>query len=923
MFDLSRHATLVPGDPARAASLALWSDRAGESTAQEAPAQEHSATTSVRLVLPDGVDGTPSVTTRPAQVIGLREVLDHLVVVPPDHPAASPSVRAWALVARHALGLVARGRLLATVGASGFDEWHAGPLDTDDAAALDALAEWLPPAACSLELSGGPRPKVLSATAAVLAMTNAVADLLPRTAAAGTVSRQPAWCDSEPTDLTALRRHLSADRDLRAVLGLRVSPPDRHDGHIAIELQLRSRRDPTLTVALEQLWRGAAVGFDLDDEADALVGLRRAASVFAPLGPLLDDPRPARLELADEDAAHLLGAGAAELAAIGVEVLVPDELVRSVRAVPHARPAEGTERTPAVFDLTSLCELTWRPELDGVELSPDELAAIEAARRPLVRLRDRWVLVDADIADKLVRHEELSGADALAAALGADLLLDGERVEVRVEGAPAALAERLRVAAEPHELSEPPGLEAVLRPYQRRGLAWLNEMVELGLGGILADDMGLGKTIQLISLHLHRRPWWIGPTLVICPASVVGNWERELSRFAPSVSVRRYHGPDRTLDGLAPGDVVVTTYGILRRDSTALAAHRWSLVVADEAQNVKNPSSATAQALRQVPSIARVAMTGTPVENRLSDLWALLDWTTPGLLGDLANFRRSIAVSVERDRDPAASERLGRLLSPFLLRRRKDDPTVVPDLPPKTETDHPVQLTAEQAVLYRATVDEVLTAIASAEGIERRGLVLKLLTALKQICNHPAQHLRQGGPLAGRSGKLAAAEDLVEAIREADDSVLVFTQYVKMGELLVARFDELGHEAAFLHGGLSLPHREQMVDSFQEGRPGVFVISLKAGGTGLNLTRATHVIHFDRWWNPAVEQQASDRAWRIGQDRPVQIHQLISEGTLEDRIASLLADKRQLAERIVGGGEAWLTELDDEELAELVRLGTP
>ena len=289
--------------------------------------------------------------------------------------------------------------------------------------------------------------------------------------------------------------------------------------------------------------------------------------------------------------------------------------------------------------------------------------------------------------------------------------------------------------------------------------------------------------------------------------------------------------------------------------------------------------------MRKLPATARFALTGTPVENRLTELWALLDWTTPGLLGSVEAFRRSIAIPVERDRDEAAVERFSRLVAPFLLRRRKDDPTVAPDLPPKTETDHPVTLTAEQAALYRATVDEILEQIERAEGIARRGLVLKLLTALKQICNHPAQYLRQGGPLAGRSGKLDAFDELVTAIGDAGDSTLVFTQYVAMGDLLLERLAELGIPTEFLHGSQTLTHRARLVDRFQAGEFPVFVISLKAGGTGLNLTRATHVIHYDRWWNPAVENQASDRAWRIGQDRPVQVHRLISEGTVEDRIA--------------------------------------
>jgi SNF2 family DNA or RNA helicase len=356
-------------------------------------------------------------------------------------------------------------------------------------------------------------------------------------------------------------------------------------------------------------------------------------------------------------------------------------------------------------------------------------------------------------------------------------------------------------------------------------------------------------------------------------------------------------------------------------DQSLLAEQSWGLFVADEAQQIKNPNSATARSIRRIPGTARLAMTGTPVENRLTELWALLDWTTPGLLGQVETFRRTIAIPVERDRDADTTERFSRLIAPFLLRRRKDDPEIAPDLPPKTDTDHPVTLTVEQAGLYRAVVEEILTAIERADGIARRGLVLKLLTALKQICNHPAQYLHQPGPLAGRSGKLAVFDELVAAITDAGDSTLVFTQYVAMGNLLLTRLGELGIPAEFLHGSDSLTRRSRMVDRFQDGGFPVMVVSLKAGGTGLNLTRATHVVHYDRWWNPAVENQASDRVWRIGQDRPVQIHRLISEGTVEDRIAAVLAQKQALADSVVGGGEAWLTELVDAELAALVRLG--
>ncbi len=517
---------------------------------------------------------------------------------------------------------------------------------------------------------------------------------------------------------------------------------------------------------------------------------------------------------------------------------------------------------------------------------------------------------------------------ALAAALGGNFTIDGVEAEIEVEGPLATIGDRLKGRDPRHELPAPDSMVVDLRPYQRRGLAWLSEMDELGLGGILADDMGLGKTVQVLALHT-RRVELDGadaqPTLVVCPTSVVGNWARETNRFAPGVPVIRFHGADRSLDDLTRDTVVLTSYGVARRDAKRLAEIDWGLLVADEAQTIKNPAARTAKALRMIPARARFALTGTPVQNQLDDLWALLDWTTPGLLGPLSRFRHDIAAPIERDGDEEASARLNRLLRPFLLRRRKTDPEIAPDLPPKTETDELVPLTAEQATLYQEVVDQVMAEIAAATGIERRGLVLRLVTRLKQVCNHPAHLLGDGDPkegvLPGRSGKLDATTDLLRAIVDGGEAALVFTQYVAMGRLLEHHLADHDLRVAFLHGGLDIAARERLVDDFQNGRYDVLVVSLRAGGTGLNLTAATHVIHFDRWWNPAVEDQASDRAWRIGQDRPVQIHRLISEGTIEDRIAALLADKRALADAVVGGGEGWISELGDDELAELVRLG--
>ncbi|MYQ93714.1 DEAD/DEAH box helicase family protein, partial [Streptomyces sp. SID4946] len=687
-------------------------------------------------------------------------------------------------------------------------------------------------------------------------------------------------------------------------------------------VQVHSLADPTLVADAAALWAGEAdTAFGPRARVDAALAVRRAGRVWPPLDRLAEQDVPDVLALSEEEVGDLLGVAASRLAAAGVAVHWPRDLARDLTATAEVRPAPGsaTDGT-GFFESEDLLRFRWQLALGGDPLDEAEMDALAEAHRPVVRLRDRWVLVDPALVRKARKRELglLDPLDALSVALTGTAEVDGETVRAVPVGALATLRDRLTAGLLPAE--PPPGLAATLRDYQLRGLAWLDLMTSLGLGGCLADDMGLGKTVTLIALHLKRAR--SEPTLVVCPASLLGNWQREIEKFAPGVPVRRFHGTERTLSGL-DGGFVLTTYGTMRSAAAQLAEHSWGMVVADEAQHVKNPYSATAKALRTIEAPARVALTGTPVENNLSELWALLDWTTPGLLGPLKSFRARHARAVENGEDQEAVDRLGRLVRPFLLRRKKSDPGIVPELPPKTETDHPVPLTREQAALYEAVVRESMLAIETAEGIARRGLVLKLLGALKQICDHPALYLKEAGAtdrLVHRSGKLALLDELLDTVLAEDGSVLVFTQYVGMARLITAHLSARAIPVELLHGGTPVPERERMVDRFQDGGTPVLVLSLKAAGTGLNLTRAGHVVHFDRWWNPAVEEQATDRAYRIGQTQPVQVHRLVTEGTVEDRIAEMLAAKRALADAILGSGEAALTELTDRELSDLVSL---
>ena len=924
------HAVFVPSDPPRHGVIGLWgaaSNGHGHGGGDE---------TELELVLPAG--RRVRRTRVPARTLSVAEALP-LLVSPPS--SASRSLRAWSAATLAGLGLLARGRLLPSRTEAGYAGWRAGPLGSDDERLLRDLAAAMPANAHAVPVPGSRPLRVRSARELVLAWWDALADALVRTAGAETAHGATPLTGPEPLPLpgpTGWLDEADAAERAGARLVLRVEAPEEAEMSMPSapsstdftgRLLLRSSADPSLLVEVEQLWQApTAVLSRLGQQAetDLLLGLRRGARTWPTLAPALDIAAPTTVALDDDAVDDLLGAGAEALEGAGIEVLWPAELFGDglrLKASANPTPAPPGE-ADAGFSLEALLEFRWQATLDGDALTEEELAELADAKRPLIKLRGRWLRADPELIDRLRRRRAraLTGVEALTAALTGEIDVDGELVEFTPPDDVAALVERLTTGGTA-ALAPPHDLEATLRPYQQRGLTWMAALAEAGFGGVLADDMGLGKTIQLIALHLHRRPLGLGATLVVCPTTLLGTWQRELTRFAPGVPVRRYHGGDRHLDELGPDEVVLTTYGVVRRDHGTLAEVRWGLTVADEAQHAKNPLSRTARALRTVPSPTRIALTGTPVENRLSELWAILDWTTPGLLGPLERFRHAFAVPVERYQDADAGAKLRRLTAPFLLRRKKTDPGIAPELPRKTESDVVVPLSSEQATLYQAVVRDAMAKIESSEGIERRGLVLGLLTALKQVCNHPAHYLKEVGPLPARSGKLAALDELLDVILDEGESVLVFSQYVGMCRLLERHLAARGTPTMFLHGGVTPRHREQMVADFQAGAVPVFLLSLKAGGVGLTLTAATHVVHFDRWWNPAVEDQATDRAYRIGQDRPVQVHRLVTEGTLEDRIAALMTTKRELADAVVGSGEAWLSELSDAELADLVALGAP
>jgi SNF2 family DNA or RNA helicase len=602
--------------------------------------------------------------------------------------------------------------------------------------------------------------------------------------------------------------------------------------------------------------------------------------------------------------------------------------------------------------LENLIAYQWEMALGETNLTEEEFRALAKLKTPLVQVRGQWVQLDSEQIEAAIRfwdkqqiEGEMGLLEAMQYSLGGQTAQGGLSINgVAADDWIAEWLQKFDQTDRLEQLPQPVGLNAQLRPYQLYGYSWLNFFRRWGLGACLADDMGLGKTIQAIALLLREKET-LGslpaPTLLICPTSVVTNWEREIQRFAPSLKAFVHRGAVRLrgeefIRVAQSNDIVLTSYPLARLDAETMQAVNWLWVILDEAQNIKNPEAKQTQAIRKFPAQFRLALTGTPVENRLSELWSIMHFLNPGYLGARTKFRSEFAIPIERYHNEEAIQRLRQLTTPFILRRVKTDPRVIQDLPDKVETKVYCTLSEEQATLYEAVVQDVMKQIEEKDrteasvGIERRGLVLSMLMQLKQICNHPVQYLHQastgseaGAAFAGRSGKLERLAELLEEILAEGDRALLFTQFAEMGKLLAGYIPQaLGAAVQFLHGGTAARVRDQMVKRFQEDEhaPPIFILSLKAGGTGLNLTRANHVFHFDRWWNPAVEDQATDRAFRIGQKRNVQVHKFVTTGTLEEMIDDMIESKKGLAQAVVGSGEQWLTELDTAKLRELVQL---
>jgi SNF2 family DNA or RNA helicase len=761
----------------------------------------------------------------------------------------------------------------------------------------------------------------------------------------------------------AWERTLTVAGDKHYRIALRLEAPsqqtEKEDAAWNLHYLLQARDDTSVLVPAGEVWKKKSAvlqalnrHFDRPQER-LLTGLGYAARFFAPIQRNLQERNPAGVQLTADEAYTFLRQCAPQLQRAGFGLLAPPWWNKpgtklGVRLkLSSGQKGAGAAVSTGHLALENLIDYRWQLALGGTALSRQEFEALVALKSPLVQIRGQWVQLDPEQIEAAIRFwqaQNIEGTLSLheAVKLG---LADEQQTHngLSVEGVDLddwlqSWLNQLQGDEKLALLPPPAGLHAQLRPYQQYGYSWLHFARRWGMGVILADDMGLGKTIQTLTMIQQLKEEAGGqlpaPILLVCPTSVVTNWELEQKKFTPQLQTMVHQGADRLrgeelIRAVRAHEVVLTSYALVRRDGEALQQVDWYGVALDEAQNIKNAQTKQAQTIRQLPAQFRLALTGTPVENRLSELWAIMHFLNPGFLGSQKQFQQKFTLPIEKYGDETAAHQLRRMTRPFLLRRVKTDPTVIQDLPDKQETKVYCQLTAEQATLYEAVVQDALKAIEAQEGggIARKGLVLSMLMQLKQVCNHPAQYLHEAetyNPLEdqARSGKLARLTAILEEVLAEGDKLLIFSQFTEMAGMLEKYLQhQFGVPTLYLHGGVPAKKRAGMVAQFQrEDGPPIFLLSLKAGGTGLNLTKANHVFHFDRWWNPAVEDQATDRAFRIGQTKNVLVHKFVCLGTLEERIDVMLGEKKALAESVIGGGENWLTEMSTADLRQLVQL---
>ena len=700
-----------------------------------------------------------------------------------------------------------------------------------------------------------------------------------------------------------------------------------------LKVHIRNRKTDE-TVLIDELYKdGEVFGANASDIARIVEKQLNYAIRYMPeLEELFEDEEKLYLDLNLNEVYKIITQTAYYLQKAQIEVILPKELVNIVvpRASINAKVKSARSQDLAdIFNNTASSGITLDDILDfsyeiaigNEKISLEEFNKLVENSNGLIKYKNKYVLIDKDESKKIFEQvakanfKNLSRMELIHASMSGQL----QQYEFDYD---EAFAKIIQDFTKPVEVTVPETLKGELRPYQQTGLKWLWTNVSKGFGVCMADDMGLGKTIQIISLILKLKEdnQLQKPVLVICPTTLIGNWMKELQMFAPRLDAVVYHGAERQLD--VKHDIILTTYAIMRIDVDELKKHNWGMIIVDEAQNIKNPDTAQTIAIKMLKADIKVAMTGTPVENRLTELWSIFDFINRGYLGTLKEFQKSYAIPIERFKETSRAAKLRMSVSPFVLRRLKTDKNVISDLPEKMVLNEYCYLSKPQAVLYEKTLNEMMEKISGFTGINRRGNIFKLITALKQICNHPYQFLKGGDISRELSGKMDKCISTVESILEHGEKTLIFTQYKEMGDILCKIIaDECNTEPLFFHGSLTVPQREQLIEKFQtDPECKIMILSLKAGGTGLNLTSATNVIHYDLWWNPAVEEQATDRTYRIGQDKNVMVHRMITLGTFEEKIDEMLKSKKELADLAVYEGEKIITELSDEEIYEIFTL---
>ena len=718
-----------------------------------------------------------------------------------------------------------------------------------------------------------------------------------------------------------------------------------------MQFLVSSKQDPSLKLALADYWRmgaktqaGVYQDFGEDFETNLLLNLGYAARMYPNLWKGLETEQPTGLRLSLEEAFDFLKESAWVLEDSGFKVIVPAWYTPAgrrrakIRLKASSSQGKATKgKSKSYFNLDSLVQYQYELAIGKQAVTPNEWEQLVQAKSPLVHFRGQWMELDQDKMQQLLEFWQSQGEEQPQMTLLEFLHKSaeaGEEWEVEHDEALSAMMAKLQNKSQLEPVAKLANLQGTLREYQKRGVSWLDYLERLGLNGCLADDMGLGKSVQVIARLVQEREKQrkksLLPTLLIAPTSVVGNWQREIIKFAPHLNTMVHHGSDRLQTAsefkTACGkcDVIISSFTLARKDQKLLNSVEWQRIVLDEAQNIKNPKAAQTKAILKLKAKHRLALTGTPVENRLLDLWSIFNFLNPGYLGKQAQFRKSFEVPIQKDNNRVKSTTLKKLVEPLILRRVKTDKAIISDLPDKVEQKLYTNLTKEQASLYQVVVKDVEEKLQDTEGIERKGLMLSTLMKLKQICNHPAQFLQDNSEFSSqRSHKLSRLTQMVEEAILEGESLLIFSQFTEICQSIEKHLKHHLHcNTYYLHGGTNRKRREKMISEFQdpETEPSVFILSLKAGGVGITLTKANHVFHFDRWWNPAVEDQATDRAFRIGQTKNVFVHKFVSIGTLEERIDQMIEDKKKLSSAVVGSNESWLTELDNNAFKKLITL---